>query len=165
MLDEMCFDVAPANIAACVPPAPDGTLVTPWCYLLKGHEGPHRCGEHRWTDPAPAAPVVGEAALDVDALVARRREEVMLALEEGASMEQPELRDDLDLCATIESLQRELSEATARLGASEQRRTEAEGVLRWFSLEVAKAAGCDGVVTGEQIIARIAQLFAEAKRA
>ena len=46
--DEMCFDVAPAHIAVCHPPGPEGYFRTPWCHLLKGHDGPHQCGEDKW---------------------------------------------------------------------------------------------------------------------
>jgi hypothetical protein len=48
MENELCMNIAPIQIAVCVPPDKNGMLKTPWCHLLKGHEGPHQCGEWRW---------------------------------------------------------------------------------------------------------------------
>ena len=45
---EMCMNIAPGIIAACVCPSPDGILRTPWCHDYEGHTGPHRCGDFRW---------------------------------------------------------------------------------------------------------------------
>jgi predicted MarR family transcription regulator len=42
--------------------------------------------------------------------------------------------------------------------ASEERRIRVEEALSWLSLEMAKAAGCQGAVTGEQLIARVSDL-------
>ena len=46
--------------------------------------------------------------------------------------------------------------AERRGDAATTRADTAEQALSWFSLAVAKAAGCDGIVTGEQIIERVA---------
>lgn len=48
----------------------------------------------------------------------------------------------------------EIDALRVQLAASEKRRCEVENSLRSFAVEVAEVLGCDGIVTGGQIIGR-----------
>lgn len=62
---EMCRDIAPGHIAACVPPPPKGEVYrTPWCHLPVGHGGPHVCGEWKWETPSSCADADEPTSLD-----------------------------------------------------------------------------------------------------
>ena len=57
-MSQMCMSVAPARIAACVPPPPKGEIYrTPFCHLPNGHDGPCWGMGFRWLPQQPPQPL------------------------------------------------------------------------------------------------------------